>query len=48
MDEFDGINPLTDHDRILLADLSETFDLGTQSIINHHEEEIIDFLPALV
>ena len=36
----DKINPLTDQDRKLLSDLSETFDLGTQSIIGQHEDDI--------
>tara|TARA_Y100001968_G_scaffold312371_1_gene335490 strand:+ start:1953 stop:2108 length:156 start_codon:yes stop_codon:yes gene_type:complete len=36
----DKINPLTDQDRQLLSDLSETFDLGTQSIIGQHEDDI--------
>ena len=40
MDYLDKINPLTDQDRFLLSDLSETFDLGTQSIIGQHEDDI--------
>ena len=41
MNHLDKINPLTDQDRELLSDLSETFDLGTQSIIGEHEDEIV-------
>jgi len=41
MNHIDKINPLTDQDRELLSDLSETFDLGTQSIIGEHEDEIV-------
>tara|TARA_Y100001968_G_C19403954_1_gene742599 strand:- start:168 stop:335 length:168 start_codon:yes stop_codon:yes gene_type:complete len=48
MDHPDKINPLTDRDRRLLADLSETFDLGTQSIIGQHEDEIIDEISNLM
>ena len=44
MDDLDQINSLTDEDRQLLANLSETFDLGTQSIIGQVEYEIIDEL----
>jgi len=44
MDDLDQINSLTDEDRQLLSDLSETFDLGTQSIIGQIEYEIIDEL----
>ena len=33
------INPLTAEDRKLLSDLSSTFDLGTQTIIELDEED---------
>ena len=33
MDDFDEIKPLTAEDRKLLSDLTSTFDLGTQSLI---------------
>jgi len=33
------INPLTTEDRKLLSDLSSTFDLGTQTIIELNEED---------
>ena len=39
MDDFDEINPLTDLDRKLLSDLSNTFDLGTQSLISLDMDE---------
>ena len=48
MDDLDQIKLLTDQDRQLLSDLSETFDLGTQSIIGQQEEEIIDDLSDLM
>ena len=34
MDDFDEVKPLTAEDRKLLSDLTSTFDLGTQSIID--------------
>tara|TARA_Y100001968_G_C19107682_1_gene595658 strand:- start:377 stop:526 length:150 start_codon:yes stop_codon:yes gene_type:complete len=42
------INPLNEHDRILLSDLSATYDLGTQTLIGQHEDEIIDDLADLM
>ena len=39
MDDFDEINPLTDLDRKLLSDLSNTFDLGPQSRIGQEVDE---------
>tara|TARA_B100000965_G_scaffold403500_1_gene431715 strand:- start:1077 stop:1235 length:159 start_codon:yes stop_codon:yes gene_type:complete len=48
MDDFEQINLLTDEDRHLLSDLAGTFDLGTQSIIGQHEDEIIDELSDLM
>ena len=48
MNQPDKINPLTDQDRRLLSDLSETFDLGTQSIIGQHEDEITDEISDLM
>ena len=38
----DKINPLSAQDRQLLSDLSDTYDLGTQSIIGQHEDDIDD------
>ena len=34
MDDFDEVKPLTAKDRELLSDLTSTFDLGTQSLID--------------
>ena len=34
MDDFDEVQPLTAKDRELLSDLTSTFDLGTQSLID--------------
>ena len=34
MDDFDEVKPLTTEDRKSLSDLSNTFDLGTQSLIS--------------
>ena len=34
MDDFDEVKPLTAEDRKSLSDLSNTFDLGTQSLIS--------------
>tara|TARA_B100000965_G_scaffold270057_1_gene228436 strand:+ start:4708 stop:4872 length:165 start_codon:yes stop_codon:yes gene_type:complete len=48
MRDHDQINPLSDKDRQLLCDLSETFDLGTQSLLGQHEDEIIDELSDLM
>ena len=48
MQDFDKINPLNQKDRDLLSDLKSTFDLGTQTIIGHDEDEIIDDLIDLM
>tara|TARA_B100000965_G_C19291702_1_gene626136 strand:- start:274 stop:441 length:168 start_codon:yes stop_codon:yes gene_type:complete len=48
MDYLDKINPLTDQDRKLLTDLSDTFDLGTQSIIGQHEDDITAEISDLI
>ena len=42
MHDFDKIKPLKKEDRELLSDLKSTFDLGTQTLIGQHEDEIID------
>ena len=34
MDDYDEVKPLTAEDRKLLSDLTSTFDLGTQSLID--------------
>ena len=39
MDDFDEVNPLTAEDRKSLSDLSNTFDLGTQSLISLDMDE---------
>ena len=39
MDDFDKVKPLTAEDRELLSDLSNTFDLGTQSLISLDMDE---------
>ena len=44
----DKINPLNSTDRDLLSDLTSTFDLGTQTIIGQHEDEIVDDLSDLM
>ena len=48
MDNLNEINPLTDEDRELLSDLSDTFDLGTQSIIGKDVDETTDDLFGLI
>ena len=48
MKDLDKINPLNQEDRELLSDLKSTFDLGTQTIIGQHEDEIIDDLMDLM
>ena len=47
MHNYDLINPLNQEDRKLLANLKSTFDLGTQTIIEQDEDEIIDDLTDL-
>ena len=47
MEDLNQINPLSDQDRQLLSDLSETFDLGTQSILGQQGDKIIDDLHDL-
>ena len=39
MDDFDEVKPLTTEDRKSLSDLSNTFDLGTQSLISLDMDE---------
>ena len=39
MDDFDKVKPLTAEDRKSLSDLSNTFDLGTQSLISLEMDE---------
>ena len=39
MDDFDEVKPLTTEDRKSLPDLSNTFDLGTQSLISLDMDE---------
>ena len=39
MDDFDEVKPLTAEDRKLLSDLTSTFDLGTQSLIELELDE---------
>ena len=39
MDDFDEVQPLTAIDRELLSDLTSTFDLGTQSLIELELDE---------
>ena len=39
MDDFDEVQPLTAKDRELLSDLTSTFDLGTQSLIELELDE---------
>ena len=48
MNDFDKINPLNAEDRELLADLTSTFDLGTQTIIGRNEDETIDDIEDLI
>ena len=48
MQNFDKINPLNKEDREMLSDLKSTFDLGTQTIIGHNEDEIVDDLIDLM
>ena len=42
MDYLEKITPLNGDDRELLSNLTATFDLGTQTIIGEHEDEIFD------
>ena len=39
MDDFDEVKPLTAEDRKSLSDLSNTFDLGTQTLIGQEIDE---------
>ena len=39
MDDFDEVQPLNAKDRELLSDLTSTFDLGTQSLIELELDE---------
>ena len=39
MDDFDEVQPLTAKDSELLSDLTSTFDLGTQSLIELELDE---------
>ena len=48
MHNSDKINPLNPEDRDSLADLTSTFDLGTQTIIGQDEDEIIGDLADLM
>ena len=48
MDDFDKINPINAEDRKLLSNLRSTFDLGTKTIIETDEDEIIDNLSDLM
>ena len=48
MQNLDKINPLSQEDRELLSDLKSTFDLGTQTIIGHDEDDIVDDLNYLM
>ena len=42
MDDLDKINPLNAENRKLICDLNSLFDLGTKTIIENDEDEIID------
>ncbi len=48
MHDFDKVNPLNQEDIELLSDLKSTFDLGTQTIIEVDQDEIIDDLIDLM
>tara|TARA_Y100001968_G_scaffold156042_1_gene142543 strand:+ start:1308 stop:1466 length:159 start_codon:yes stop_codon:yes gene_type:complete len=48
MFDLDNIKPLSSEDRELLSDLNSTYDLGTQTIIGQHEDEMIDDLIDLM
>ena len=48
MHNFDKINPLNKQDKELLSDLKSTFGIGTQTIIEQDEDEIVDYLIDLI
>ena len=48
MHNFDKINPLNQKDREIISDLKSNFDLGTKTIIEQDEDEILDELTNLM
>ena len=48
MAKFNQVKLFTDEDRKLLSDLSNTFDLGTKSLIAQYEDEIVYELSELL
>ena len=48
MNNLDKSNSIGLDDRDLFSDLTSTFDLGTQTIIGNHEDEIMDDLFELM